>query len=131
MKKAGVTCVLSWSTSKLVSIEDLMHSEVSAKLFSVFWNLQPISSLTQDMDERSREMFVQLLLRNIRQMYYSRAYCEPRLQRFMIRASPPPPPPQPEAPSEPSSGASPEDSKAADTKVDGVRKLFRKNLPQI
>lgn len=86
----------------------------------VIRNRMPISSLTQDMDERSREMFVQLLLRNIRQMYYSRAYCEPRLQRFMIRASPPPPPPQPEAPSEPSSGTPPEDSKATDTKVDGA-----------
>ena len=36
-----------------------------------------------------------MLLRNIRQMYYSRAYCQPRLQRFMIRAQPPPPPPPP------------------------------------
>ena len=44
------------------------------------------------MDENTREIFVQLLLRNIRQMYYSRAYCYPRLERFMVHAPPPPPP---------------------------------------
>lgn len=44
------------------------------------------------MDEQNREIFVQLLLRNIRQMYYSRAYCYPRLERFMIHGPPPPSP---------------------------------------
>lgn len=95
-------------------------------------NLQPQSSLTADMNEQSREMFVQLLLRNIRQMYYSRAYCEPRLQRFMIRAQPPQPPSQPEPPSRPQASSEPqapsrpmaEENPAVDEKVDGVRKLF-------
>lgn len=95
-------------------------------------NLQPQSSLTADMNEQSREMFVQLLLRNIRQMYYSRAYCEPRLQRFMKRAPPPQPPSQPEPPSRPQASSEPqapsrppaEESTAVDEKVDGVRKLF-------
>lgn len=85
----------------------------------VIRNRIPTSSLTQDMDERSREVFEQLLLRNIRQMYYSRAYCEGRLQRFMIkRGTPPPPPPaQPEASSKPPAGNSSEDEKAGDKKV--------------
>lgn len=95
-------------------------------------NLQPQSSLTADMNEQSREVFVQLLLRNIRQMYYSRAYCEPRLQRFMIRAQPPQPPSQPEPPSRPQASSEPqapsrpmaEENPAVDEKVDGVRKLF-------
>ena len=83
------------------------------------------------MDEHSREVFEQLLLRNIRQMYYSRAYCEGRLQRFMIkRKTPPPPPPaQPEAPSKPPVGNSSEDEKAGDKKVGEVRKLFWKSSP--
>ena len=77
-------------------------------------------------------MFVQLLLRNIRQMYYSRAYCEPRVQRFMIRAQPPQPPAQPQPPSRPQASSEPqapsrpaaEENPAVDEKVDGVRKLF-------
>lgn len=77
------------------------------------------------MSEQSREMFVQLLLRNIRQMYYSRAYCEPRLQRFMIRAKPPQPPSQSQAGSEPKASTAPqapsrpatEESIAADGQV--------------
>ena len=83
------------------------------------------------MDERSREVFEQLLLRNIRQMYYSRAYCEGRLQRFMIkRKTPPPPPPaQPEAPSKPPVGNSSEEEKPGDKKVGEVRKLFWKSSP--
>ena len=84
------------------------------------------------MNEQSQEMFVQLLLRNIRQMYYSRAYCEPRLQRFMIRAQPPQPPSQPQATSQPKTSPEPqapsrpatEDNTAADGLVVGVRKLF-------
>ena len=99
---------------------------------SLIVNLQPQSSLTADMNEQSQEMFVQLLLRNIRQMYYSRAYCEPRLQRFMIRAQPPPPPSQPEPPSRSAASSEPqapskrtaEENPAVDEKVDGVRKLF-------
>ena len=51
------------------------------------------------MDENTREIFVQLLLRNIRQMYYSRAYCYPRLERFMVHAPPPPPPSEEQPPS--------------------------------
>lgn len=99
---------------------------------SVMVILQPQSSLTVDMSEQSREIFVQLLLRNIRQMYYSRAYCEPRLQRFMIRAQPPQPPSQPEPPSRPPASSEPqapskptaEESPAVDEKVDGVRKML-------
>lgn len=87
-------------------------------------SLQPQPSLTGDMDEQSREVLVQMLLRNIRQMYYSRAYCEPRLQRFMIRAQPPPPPPpyEPQPPPVPS----PKETvtSAASTAVDGVRNGF-------
>lgn len=85
----------------------------------VIRNRLPTSSLTQDMDERAREVFVQLLLRNIRQMYYSRAYCEGRLQRFMIkrRTPPPPPPAQPEAPSKPPTRSSSEEKKEGDKKA--------------
>ena len=65
-------------------------------------------------------------------MYYSRAYCEPRLQRFMIRAQPPQPPAQPQPPSRPQPSSEPqapsrpaaEENPAVDEKVDGVRKLF-------
>ena len=77
------------------------------------------------MDDHSREMLIQLLLRNIRQMYYSRAYCEPRLQRFMIRAPPPEPsPPAPSKPQPPPKSDPEEETVAADVKaeVDGVRK---------
>lgn len=74
----------------------------------VIRNRLPQSSLTADMSEQSREMFVQLLLRNIRQMYYSRAYCEPRLQRFMIRAKPPQPPSQSQAASQPKASTEPQ-----------------------
>ena len=77
------------------------------------------------MDDHSREMLTQLLLRNIRQMYYSRAYCEPRLQRFMIRAPPPEPTqPAPSKPQPPPKSDPEEETVAADVKaeVDGVRK---------
>ena len=77
------------------------------------------------MDDHSREMLTQLLLRNIRQMYYSRAYCEPRLQRFMIRAPPPEPtPPAPTKPQPPPKSDPEEETVAVDVKaeVDGVRK---------
>ena len=77
------------------------------------------------MDDHSREMLIQLLLRNIRQMYYSRAYCEPRLQRFMIRAPPPEPsPPAPSKPQPPPKSDPEEETVATDVKaeVDGVRK---------
>ena len=79
------------------------------------------------MDDHSREMLIQLLLRNIRQMYYSRAYCEPRLQRFMIRAPPPKPtPPAPTKPQPPPKSDPEEETVAADVKaeVDGVRKCL-------
>ena len=81
--------------------------------------LQPQASLTGDMDEHSREVLVQMLLRNIRQMYYSRAYCQPRLQRFMIRAQPPPPPSE----EEPAPQPPPEETvtTASKAEVDGVR----------
>ena len=102
-------------------------------IFTVTVNLQPQSTLTAEMDEQSREMFVQLLLRNIRQMYYSRAYCEGRLQRYMIRAQPPQPPsqaqehPPPPAYSETQATAKPtvEEKTAVDGRVDGVRKYER------
>ena len=77
------------------------------------------------MDDHSREMLIQLLLRNIRQMYYSRAYCEPRLQRFMIRAPPPKPtPPAPSKPQPPPKADPEEETVAVDVKaeVDRVRK---------
>ncbi|KAK2565821.1 Large proline-rich protein BAG6 [Acropora cervicornis] len=60
------------------------------------------------MDENTREIFVQLLLRNIRQMYYSRAYCYPRLERFMVHAPPPPPPSEEQPPSKETVNAPPE-----------------------
>ena len=71
------------------------------------------------MDEHSREMLVQMLLRSIRQMYYSRAYCQPRLQRFMIRAQPPPSPSEEEPPPQPP----PEETvtTASKAEADGVR----------
>ncbi|KAL9989019.1 hypothetical protein ACROYT_G003526 [Oculina patagonica] len=94
----------------------------------VIRNRLPQSTLTAEMDEQSREMFVQVLLRNIRQMYYSRAYCEGRLQRFMIRASPPQPPSQPQAPPQPQASSetqapvrpTAEESTAVDGKADGA-----------
>lgn len=85
-------------------------------------NRVPQSPLTAEMDDHSREMLIQLLLRNIRQMYYSRAYCEPRLQRFMIRAPPPEPsPPAPSKPQPPPKSDPEKETVAADVKaeVDG------------
>lgn len=70
-------------------------------LEQVVRNKVPQATLTGDMDDPSREMLLHMLLRNIRQMYYSRAYCRPRLQRFMIRAEPPPPPCKQERPPQP------------------------------
>lgn len=59
----------------------------------------PQARITEDMDDQTREILVQMLLRNIRQMYYSRAYCYPRLERFMIHAPSPPPPGEEQPPS--------------------------------
>ena len=78
------------------------------------------------MDERSREMLIQMLLRNIRQMYYSRAYCEPKLQRFMIRApppqpTPPPPPPAPATPPPPYEPKAPLQSAAKETSTAAMK----------
>lgn len=83
--------------------------------------LQPQASLTGDMDEHSREVLVQMLLRNIRQMYYSRAYCQPRLQRFMIRAQPPPPPSEEEPALKPPPEETVTTAASKASKVDGVR----------
>lgn len=51
----------------------------------MFRALQSHSTVTEDLDPAMRQVFSQLLLSHVRQMYERTRYAEPRLQRHVIK----------------------------------------------
>ena len=60
--------------------------------------LQPEYSFLRDLDPGMREVFVQMFIRNVRDMYQDSRHFEPRLQRYVVKMkeekAPDVPPPQ-------------------------------------